>query len=286
MDSAASPRTEHYTTADGSRLAVHVWGTIGKPRVQAVFLHGISSHAGWYDRGNAYFAAAGVEVHFLDRRGSGANAADRGDVDHWQTWISDVAVYLRQLRETAAPVTLCGISWGGKLAAAVARSHPDLLDALGLVCPGIYSPFEPGIFKQLVLRVPVPRAIEQRRLRIPLRDPELFTDNRVWQRFIVEDANTLRHITWRFAREDRKLSRFARAASPELTMPLLLMLAGRDKIIDNAQVQTFFDRAPSSDKQLIRYAKAEHTLEFETHPEPYFADLTKWLCSRKASRHN
>jgi alpha-beta hydrolase superfamily lysophospholipase len=285
LDSALSPRTERYTAADGYSLAVHVWDTNEPPRAQAVFLHGISSHAGWYKRGNAHLAAAGVRVHFLDRRGSGINSADRGDVDHWQTWISDVAIYLRQLAEaTSLPVALCGISWGGKLAAAVARSHPELIDALALICPGLYSPFEPGVLKRLALRAPVPRVIERRRIRIPLRDPELFTDNGTWQRFIVEDANKLRDITWRFAREDRKLSHFARHAAPELTMPLLLMLAGRDRIIDNPRVIEFFNRAPGRAKSLIRYPKAEHTLEFETHPQAYFDDLAKWLRTRKASR--
>lgn len=285
MDSALSPKTERYTAADGYSLAVHVWDTIDPPRAQTVFLHGISSHAGWYDRGNAHLAAAGVRVHFLDRRGSGANSPNRGDVDHWQTWISDVAIYLRQLGEaTPLPIALCGISWGGKLAAAVARSHPELIDALALICPGLYSPYEPGLIKRLILRAPVPQAIERRRIPIPLRDPELFTDNREWQSFIVEDANTLRHITWRFAREDRKLSPFARQAAEELTMPLLLMLAGRDRIIDNPRVIEFFNRAPSPAKSLIRYPEAEHTLEFETHPQAYFENLAQWLCTHKASR--
>ena len=40
---------------------------------------------------------AGFEVHFLDRRGSGLNAEQPGDVDRWQTWIDDVAAYLEKL---------------------------------------------------------------------------------------------------------------------------------------------------------------------------------------------
>jgi alpha-beta hydrolase superfamily lysophospholipase len=279
------PKLEHYIAADGCRLSAHVWDTEASPLARAVFVHGISSHAGWYNRGNEHLAAAGVQVHFLDRRGSGFNKENRGDVDHWYTWISDIVTYIQQLRQSSSmPVSLCGISWGGKLAAAVARSQPELIDALGLICPGIYSPFEPGFVKQLVLRAPVTQRIQRRRIAIPLRDPELFTDNRAWQRFIVEDANTLRDITWRFARENRKLSHFARQAAPELIMPLLLMLAGRDRIIDNPRVIDFFNRAPSPEKSLIRYPKAEHTLEFDTHPQAYFGDLAQWLRKRNASR--
>ncbi len=276
--SRTQPRIEFYAAADGCRLAVRVWGTNESPRAHVVFLHGISSHGGWYERGNESLADSGFQVHFLDRRGSGLNAEDRGDVDHWQTWIEDVTIYLEQLRQSqSTPVALCGISWGGKLAVAVARRHPELIDALGLICPGLYSPFEPGIVKRLVLAAPLMRRMQRRRVAIPLRDPALFTDNVTWREFIASDPLTLREMTWRFAREDRVLSRYARESAPYLTQPLLLMLAGRDRIIDNRRVRDFYTRVASENKSLIEYPSAAHTLEFEPDPQPYFNDLANWI---------
>jgi alpha-beta hydrolase superfamily lysophospholipase len=243
-----------------------------------VFLHGISSHAGWYARGNEELSAAGIEVHFLDRRGSGVDTQNRGDIDHWWTWIDDVATYLKQLRGVSADsVVLCGISWGGKLAAAVARRHPELVGGLGLICPGLYSPFEPGPVSRLALRMPLPRRMQCHRIAIPLRNPALFTDNPTWQAFIAEDASTLREITWRFAREDRTLTHYARQSAPFLKMPLLLMLAGRDQIIDNRRVVDFYERVPNGNKTIIEYPNAAHTLEFEPDPQPYFVELIGWL---------
>jgi alpha-beta hydrolase superfamily lysophospholipase len=272
-------RIENFTAADGYRLGVHVWNPLTSPRARVVFLHGISSHARWYVRGNAYLAAAGVEVHFLDRRGSGVCKESRGDIDHWQTWIDDVAAYLRRLREVhSEPAALCGISWGGKLAVAVARRHPELVGRLGLICPGLYSPFEPGLVTRLALRIPVPRSMQRRRFAIPLRDPALFTETPAWQTFIADDALTLREITWRFAREDRTLTRYARGAAPFLDMPLLVMLAGRDRIIDNSRVRDFYEQTSAANKTLIEYPSAAHTLEFEPDPQSYFADLAGWLC--------
>jgi alpha-beta hydrolase superfamily lysophospholipase len=271
-------RVERYTAADGRLLAAHVWAAQGAARVRAVFVHGISSHAGWYERGNRRLAEAGHEVHFLDRRGSGANEVARGDVDRWQTWLDDVTTYLRRLRKgSTTPVVLCGISWGGKLAAAVARQHSTLVDGLALICPGLYSPFEPGLVKRLLLRSPIGLALRHRRISIPLLDPQLFTDTAEWQQFIADDQHTLREITLRFARQDRTLTAYAREAAPYLTMPLLVMLAGRDRIIDNRRVREFFHRVPSVQKSLIEYPDARHTLEFELDPEPYFADLVAWI---------
>lgn len=274
---SASGQIEYFAASDGRRLAVRLYRAAEEPRADVVFLHGISSHGGWYERSCEYLARAGFQVHFLDRRGSGLNEDDRGDVPHWRVWLDDVAVYLEQLRNASAARVLCGISWGGKLAAAVARRYAELVDGIGLICPGLYSPFEPGIVKRLVLATPVTQRMQRRRLTIPLRDPALFTNTPRWQEFIASDPQTLREITWRFAREDRVLSRYARQAAPHLTMPLLLMLAGRDRIIDNPRVLRFFDRAASGRKTVIEYATAGHTLEFEPDSEPYFGDLAKWI---------
>jgi alpha-beta hydrolase superfamily lysophospholipase len=115
------------------------------------------------------------------------------------------------------------------------------------------------------------------RLAIPLREPALFTDTPAWQAFIRDDPLTLREITWRFAREDRKLTRYARRAAPQLQMPVLLMLAGRDRIIDNKRVRRFYDQIPGIRKIFVEYPNAAHTLEFEPDPQPYFADLARWL---------
>jgi len=276
------PQIAFYNAGDGRRLAVRAWEANPSPRARVVLLHGITSHSGWYNRSCEHLAGAGFDVHFLDRRGSGLNVDQPGDVDRWTTWIDDVARYLEPLRD-GQPIVLCGISWGGKLAAAVARRHPGLVQALALICPGLYSPHEPGWIKRAVLAGPAPRRLRNRRVRIPLDRPALFTDSPTWREFIAHDPLTLRQVTWRFAREDRQLTRYARQAAPYLHMPLLLMLAGRDRIVDNRRTRAFFSRTGPIRRTLIEYPNAAHTLEFEADPEPYIADLVNWIAAN-ASR--
>lgn len=287
---AIPPRIEFYTARDGRRLAARVWRTEELPRARVVFLHGITSHGGWYGQMASHLATAGFDVHFLDRRGSGLNAEQPGDVEDWRTWIDDVAVYLECGLTTDAtrsqprrlPTVLCGISWGGKLAPAVARRHAALVDALALICPGIYSPFLPRLIKRGILVVPAPDRLKRRRIRIPLRRPELFTDSPRWLEFIAQDPLALRKVTWRFAQADRQLTRFARQSAPFLNLPVLMMLAGRDRIVLNDRTRRFFEQVAGQHKTLVEYGGAAHTLEFERDPSTYFADLTHWL-TRTAS---
>jgi alpha-beta hydrolase superfamily lysophospholipase len=270
------PSIEFDTARDGRRLAARVWHAAESPAARIVFLHGITSHGGWYEQAARHLSAAGFEVHFLDRRGSGLNAEQPGDVDDWRTWIDDVAVHLRA-QSSRIPTVLCGISWGGKLAPAVARRHAAFVDALALICPGLYSPFLPGVLKRAVLAAPASPRLRNRRVRIPLRQPELFTNSPDWQQFIARDPLALRRVTWRFAQHDRRLTRYARQSAPFLHMPVLMMLAGQDRIVDNARSRRFFGRIADPRKVLIEYPGAAHTLEFEPDTSGYFADLTDWI---------
>src|SRR5690606_34036235 len=146
----APPQIEFYRAADGHPLPVRRYGIIDGPRAQVGFLHGIISHGGWYTLSCNYLASAGFGVHFLCRRGSGLDPTARGDVDQWETWLSDVEIYLEQLRGTG-PIVVCGISWGGKFAPALARHRPDLIAGIGLICPGIYARQQPGLLKTAAL---------------------------------------------------------------------------------------------------------------------------------------
>jgi len=308
----AIPRIDFYTAADGRRLAARVWEAVHgagskeqgantsgpppaalcpPPRARIVFLHGITSHGGWYNRSCRHLASAGYEVHFLDRRGSGLNPQDRGDVDRWDTWMSDVEVYLEQIgREQGAgstenalppapcpPLILAGISWGGKLAVAVARHRPDLMQGLALICPGLYAYQQAGWLGRMFLSCPLPPRIAGRHVTIPLTDPWLFTGTPPWVSFVAEDPLSLREVTIRFAREDLKLTHYAREATTFPTLDVLLVLSGRDRIIDNAPTRAYFARVEAKSKRLIEYAGAGHTLEFEPDPEQYLSDVTEWV---------
>ena len=269
------PRIDFYTARDGRRLAVRVWNGIEPPRARVVFLHGITSHGGWYNRSCHYLNSVGFEVHFLDRRGSGLNAEDRGDVPNYQAWIDDVATYLEQV-QNGRPVVLCGISWGGKLAAAVARQHPNLLRGLALLTPGLYSWYEPNPVQRFALRLPMRERMKRRRVEVPLT-AELFTDTPRWREFVAGDPLSLRDVTIRFSSADVRLTRLAREGAELVRTPTLLMLSGRDLIVDNRRCREYLRRSGAIHKTLIEYPNAAHTIEFDPDPHRYFYDLADWI---------
>lgn len=276
------PRIVSYEAARGYRPFARVW-KVAAPRGRVVLLHGIISHGGWYLESCRALSAAGFEVHFLDRRGSGLNAFERGDVSDYQLWIEDVEIYLRQLRSDK-PRHLLGISWGGKLAIAVAKHAPHLLDSVGMICPGLFAPRAPGAVQRALVSVAVHAGLGGFKATIPLKDPALFTDNARWQAYIRHDPLTLRQVTLRLARQDAALDCWVADAASEVSTPAMLALSGRDRIAANERLRQFFRELASPVKRLMEYPQSGHTLEFETDPQPYFADLVGWLDSTQSGR--
>ena len=270
------PAIESYQARDGNLLAVRVWRPVSAPPARAVFLHGIVSHGGWYASSSAHLAENGCEVHFLERRGSGLNCKGRGDVAGWEAWLEDVEVYLERLGNDC-PRVLCGISWGGKLAAAVALRRPDLIDGLGLLCPGLFARQQPGLLKQIALSVLPLDWVGRRRVTIPLADPALFTNSPRHQLYVRDDPLALRKVTLQFARADLLLTRFVCEAAPPLKMPTLLVLAGQDKIVVGDPTRDYLKKMVTDQKTLHEYPTAAHTLEFESEPDQYFTDLCQWI---------
>jgi alpha-beta hydrolase superfamily lysophospholipase len=279
---AGGPRILWHASSDGYRCAVRRWDA-DRPSARLVLVHGIVSHGGWYLRTCRFLAGQGFEVHFLERRGSGLNLPQRGDVRRYEVWLEDVAGYLESLGGDL-PRALLGISWGGKLVAALARRRPDLVAGIGLLCPGLFARQFPGPLKYAALGSLRTCGLGRKRVPIPLRDPALFTDAPDWQEYIRRDPLMLRQVTVQFALEDRRLTRFAREGPASIHTPTLLMLAGRDRIVDNPPTERFFERLETDRKKRLLYADSAHTLEFEPEGHPYCQDLAAWLHTAVSAR--
>jgi alpha-beta hydrolase superfamily lysophospholipase len=105
----------------------------------------------------------------------------------------------------------------------------------------------------------------------------LFTSDPRWQKFIQEDPLSLRQATARLLMESARLDVYLRWTPRYVKVPILVLLAEKDRIIDNLRTRQFINRLVSPDKKIIEYPGAHHTLEFEPNPEIYLNDLLNWL---------
>jgi alpha-beta hydrolase superfamily lysophospholipase len=286
-DPIAPYLVQEHQAGDGYRWKYRQYHVEGTPCGIVVFIHGIQSHGGWYEFSCTQLAQAGYQVFFLDRRGSGMNAEQRGDAPSFRRLLDDVAEFLTALPRSAPqghkvgrlPVFLAGISWGGKLAAALERRHPGLVDGLILLCPGFFAKVRPTLWQRisiLFMRLVRPR----KKYPIPLNEPDLFTASPHWQQFLRDDPLGLHQATSRLLLESVRLDGYLRFTPKYVHVPVLMLLAGEDRIIRNDWTREYVGRFATPDKQIIEYPGAHHTLEFEPEPSRFIGDLRTWLDKR------
>ena len=278
------PTVETLVTSDGYRHSYrHYRPAADRPKGYIVALHGIQSHSGWYGFSSTRLAESGFDLRFLDRRGSGLNEVERGHVRHQDRLINDVLHQLRDVRQKrnetapAVPVVLLGVSWGGKLASVVASRGPELIDGLALLYPGIRAQVRATWWQNTQLTMAEAAEVLEKRVPIPLDDAELFTGQKEWQDYIRNDERSLHGVTVSFLLANRELDRELPSAARGIRCPVVMMLAGKDRIIDNAATTEWFEGLASQERRLIEYPDACHTLEFEPDRERFVSDLCQWL---------
>lgn len=269
--------------SDGYRLHFRHWN-VPHPKGIVIAMHGIQSHSGWYEYSSSRMAEEGFAVYFADRRGSGLNGFQRGHAIHAMRLINDVRC-LTQLAlsehefpaSQRPPITLLGLSWGGKTAAATAALFPAEFDRLALLYPGLESRFRLTAWQTLRLNLAKTFEIVRQHIPIPIDNPALFTSSAEYQRFIAEDPLALHTVTSSFLNAGRDLDQILVEHGAQIQHPVLLMLAGNDAIIDNTTVRKKVNSFGSREITVIEYPNACHTLEFEPDRETIFADLNRWL---------
>ncbi len=277
----ASPQLETLTLPDGYPVRARRWRP-QNPIGAVLYLHGIQSHGGWYEDSGSRLADAGLTVLMPDRRGSGLNGPPRGHFQSLQQCIDDTEhvldAFLAETGRTQAH--LVGVSWGGKQAVLLAQRRPHNVRTLSLVCPGILPRVD--LTTPEKFRVAVAMVNDRSRLfDIPLNDARMFTANPDKVRFVETDRLKLEQVSASFLLTSRRIDKLLRSfPHAAYRGPIHLFLAGRDQIIDNPATRRWFRELPSEDRQLTEYQGAEHTLEFEPQPEPFFRDLVGWIITR------
>lgn len=270
--------SEHeFQTRDGSTLG-YIASKAPGASTALVYLHGIESHAGWFAQAATLLQDRGYDVFSLDRRGSGVNRENRGyvsgHVDHYQLLLDDIHDFIAPLRQHYRHVFLVGLSWGGKLATACELEHPDDVDGLILITPGIKALVDVSLPAKLKI-VLFAQFSPQTPIESPIA-PEMFTTTPRYLDYIKSDPSRLTHATARFYWQSSRLDSYLAGNIAALDTPTLLFLAGQDRIIDNAGVIETLNRGNPEKLTIVDYPDQTHSVQFDD-PDRLVQDMDDWL---------
>lgn len=269
--------------ADGAALHVLDWPLAKGNAHGVVIMHGLGEYALRHKALAHFFLERGYAVRAFDWRGHGSSGGPRGDVPYPTALMDDAKLLIDEFTDRlgASPL-LFGHSMGGLFAARYACENRSPLRALLLSSPALavsLSPVNHALLRLLRRWAPgwgAPNGLQARHLS---HDPASVAAYR--RDPLVHGAVSARLL-------DAMLDAIAvcRAQASTLALPVLLQVAGADRIVDPAGSLAFLGQLTQGSGALHCYEGFFHEIFNEDMPRRtrVFADLHAWLTALDASQ--
>lgn len=248
-----------FEAGDGYPLRARSWQS-GDSETLVVMQHGVLTHSGWFGELGDALLAAGVHAIGHDRRGSGLNDRDRGDVDGPDRLLDDLHAVVEPQRRRYRSIVHFGWCLGSTLALHYLLRRPAMGEGLIMMSPDIFEAhLRPEVRK--AFSDPKWDDRERPRLRVPI-PAEIYTDTEYLDSFIRPDAMKLKDFTPRFMRATMRLKEDLPEHFAAFDKPSMLVLATRDRIIDNRKTREIYRHIGSASPKVVEL-DCNHGIQFE-----------------------
>ncbi len=276
---ALSEKTGTLTSTDGVKIFYRHYPAESE-RARMVIAHGLGEHSGRYGNVVDRMLPKGVSIWVPDHRGHGQSDGRRGHVLNFSQYLSDLRLSVDLAGEGRPEGMRCfllGHSMGGLIAIDFAQRFPELIDGVIASSPALGMAIEiPGLKKVLgslmsFIWPGLTMGNELDAARVS-HDPEVVnayeTDplvhDRVSARFFTEFLATMETVNER---------------ASTLKVPILLQVAGDDRLVNARSSAQFFENLTLQDKTLHVYDGLYHEIynEMEDQRTQVLKDLEGWL---------
>ncbi|HYO95778.1 MAG TPA: alpha/beta hydrolase [Polyangiaceae bacterium] len=271
-------REETFEGVGGLKIFFRAWLPASRARGAVVLSHGFNSHSGYFTWAAERFAARGYAVYALDHRGRGRSEGERFYVEKVSHYVEDLhsLVKLTKKRQPGLPVFLLGHSAGGVISCVYSLEHQAELT--GLICESFaFQVYAPDVVLSAVRGF---SHVAPHTHVLTLKNEHFSRDPKVVElmnqdSLIAKESQPSLTVA-EMARADERLSQ----EFPLLTLPILILHGGADKVTKPSGSELFFQSAGSSDKTLKIYENHYHDLLNDDDRELVMSDILEWVGKR------
>jgi carboxylesterase len=219
--------------------------------VGALLLHGFSGSPASMRPLGEFLAAHGIAVSGPRLPGHGTSVEDLATTT-WEQWFGEAESALSELESRSSAVVCVGLSMGGALAVHMATRHHARLRGIVVINPYVHDP-------RLAV-APVGRLF-MRTVKGVVNDIKKPGQDEVgYERIPTRTLPSL-----------NRLLKSAAADLPKIALPLLVFSSSEDHTVKPSNAKLFFDRAGSTDKELVTLANSYHVATLD-HDAPAMFD--------------
>jgi acylglycerol lipase len=259
----------------GVEIRYRSWLPAGEPRAAVVISHGGGEHSGRYEHVAAALTAAGYAVWALDHRGHGRSGGERVRFDS----VDPLAADLRRMIAIAAEEVparrpfLLAHSMGSLVALHYACEHQDELS--GLILSGALASVDQKPPIRLAVRAAAAIAPGIGVFKV---DPETVSrDPEVIRAYDSDPLNFHGSFPAASVFALQRVGEGFPERLPKLTLPLLIMHGGADRLTPPSGSHLVNELAASDDKTLRIYNGLRHEILNEPERDEIIGEIVAWL---------
>lgn len=243
-----------------------------------VIVHGTSEHGGRYDHVARAAVEQGWQVIVPDLRGHGQSVGVPVHVDRFERYLLDLDTLWQYFELNPRRTALLGHSFGGMISARFAQTRPNRVATLTMMSPLLGLKVEVDRFtlcigKLMSLLMPTTRFKSRVPAEHTCSNPEVLKRREV-------DPLIHRSVTAAWFFQMKQALADVWTESKAVTIPLLLMQAGADQIVDPAASERWIKTVGSSDVGFQNLEGHYHELLNELDWPTTLDAVMEWLEAR------
>ena len=253
------------------------WLPEDPPKAILLIVHGLAEHCGRYMNVVNHFVPLGYGVYGIDHVGHGKSAGKRVYVRRFQDFTDTLKTYFDMIREWHAeePVFLVGHSMGGLIGAVYLLDRQAELAGAVLSGPSVKVP--DNISPAIVFVGSVLSALMPKFGLIQLEAEGVSSDPAVVRAYVSDPLVFTGKATARLAAEMLQAMKRVTAEGAGITLPILIIQGGADRLVDPEGARMLYDLVRSADKSIKVYDGFYHEVFNEPEHGQVMKDVEVWL---------
>jgi alpha-beta hydrolase superfamily lysophospholipase len=247
-------------------------------RASLLVVHGLSEHSGRYEEFGHALAESGINVYALDLRGHGASEGRRGHVERFDHYLQDLDRFRSEIQgttESDLPLFVLGHSMGGLIVARYIEEYESPFQGAIITSPWLatamavprWKAMAASFLNKFLPSLPIDADVDDRYLS---HDPLIITRYR-------EDPLVHGKITPRLFAEASQAMGLVMQRSERIRIPVLLLLAGDDRIVDTRKSEAFARSLTAPDVTIRVLPEYYHEVLNDYDRETVFKEIHDWI---------
>jgi lysophospholipase len=260
----------------------HNW-TVKNPRATVILVHGTGEHHGRYEHVAHFLNRHGIEVVTGDLPGWGRSPGLKGHIDRFEQYLDGVKAWVEAVSaecEGKRPIFVLGHSLGGLVATRFVQRYAGRQRLAGLILssPCVELKIAVSPWKKRLASV-LDRVWPTLRLPNDIKPHMVSRDPLVQEQYRTDPLNYAK-VSVRWFQELQRSMQQAWEERNQLEIPLLVLQAGDDCLINPGGVERFVSGVASSDVRYVCLPGLYHEVMNEPEREEVLQLIVDWMQER------